>query len=149
MGPVVAAGCRLDMAAGGGVSAAVGWALGGASEEGWARRRKGLRVGRAVDRAGWLRAASYRGPSQPSGFPLSPRPRRPPGSHAVPRIPRGPWALARYSRSLLAQTRLDTWVQLPSESSVLGSGPASPREARCEAVNRGPCSGDPDTYPHP
>ena len=71
----------------------------------------------------WAQPA-FRAPTQVS------RPGRPPGSHAVPRIPRGPWALTRYPSSLLAQTRLDTWVQLPSESSVLGSGPASPREAR-------------------
>ena len=50
--PVVAAGCRLDMAAEGGALAAVGRALGGASEKGWATRRKGRRVGRAVERAG-------------------------------------------------------------------------------------------------
>lgn len=70
------------------------------------------------------------GPASLPGSNSVSRPGRPPGSHAVPRIPRGPWALARYPSSLLAQTRLDTWVQLPSESSVLGSGPASPREAR-------------------
>ena len=67
--PVVAAGCRLDMSAGGGASAVVGRALGGASEEGWARRRRTARgKGRGARRVAprflpWAQPA-FRAPTQ-------------------------------------------------------------------------------------